>query len=110
MSLGYAEDSKILTVEAYGGCKEVHVWRALSKVLSVMIKMLAEFPGLPCQAKFCCPLHKTKGMPIRTTDVSTVFLSRSEVLSKKCRTKRAPRAVYVLPYFRRVVSTARRGV
>ena len=110
MSLGYAEDSKILTVEAYGGCKEFHVWRALSKVLSVMIKMLAEFPGLPCQATFCCPLHKTKGMPIRTTDVSTVFLSRSEVLSKKCRTKRAPRAVYVLPYFRRVVSTARRGV
>lgn len=74
LSLGYSEDSNILKVEVYGGCKEVHAWRALSKVLSVMIKMLAEFPGLPCQATFCCPLHKTKGMPIRTIDVSARFL------------------------------------
>eukprot|EP00752_Nemacystus_decipiens_P014355 g12771.t2 len=68
MSLGYSEDSNTLTVEVFGGCREVHAWRALSKVLSVMIKMLEKFPGLPCQATFCCPLHKTKSMPIRTTD------------------------------------------
>ncbi|CAN0591112.1 unnamed protein product, partial [Ectocarpus sp. 12 AP-2014] len=30
--------------------------------------MLSEFPGLPCELMFFCPQHKTKGMPIRTTD------------------------------------------
>ena len=74
VSMGYSEKTKTLTVEVYGGCRRVHAWAALSKVLSVMIKMLSEFPGLPCQATFYCPLHKTKGMPITTTDVSARFL------------------------------------
>ena len=69
LSLEYSENNNILSVEVYGGRKEVHVWGALSKVLSVMIKMLAEFPGLPCEPTFFCPLHKNRGMPIRTTNV-----------------------------------------
>ncbi|CAN0420532.1 unnamed protein product [Ectocarpus sp. 8 AP-2014] len=58
----------MLKVEVLGGGDEVHAWAALSKVLSVMIKMLSGFPGLPCEPIFFCPQHKTKGMPIRTTD------------------------------------------
>lgn len=69
----YSEESKILVVEAYGGCKEVYVWAALSKVLSVVVKMLSEFPGLPCQPLFFCPRHKAKRMPISMTDVSPRF-------------------------------------
>lgn len=72
LSLEYCEKKKILTVEVDGGCIEVHAWAALSKVLSVTIKMLSEFPGLPCQPTFFCPLHKTKGMAIKT-DVSARF-------------------------------------
>eukprot|EP00752_Nemacystus_decipiens_P008486 g7583.t1 len=64
LSLGYSEENNTLTVKAYGGCTKVHVWGALSKVLSVLIKMLAEFPGLPCEPTFFCPLHNDKGMPI----------------------------------------------
>ncbi|CAM9762657.1 unnamed protein product [Ectocarpus fasciculatus] len=70
LSLQYSEKDKILTVEVFGADGEVHAWAALSKVLSVMIKMLsAEFRGLPCEPIFFCPQHETKGMPIRTTDV-----------------------------------------
>ncbi|CAM9497291.1 unnamed protein product [Ectocarpus sp. 4 AP-2014] len=68
LSLGYSEHDNMLKVEVLGGDEEVHAWAALSKVLSVMIKMLSEFPGLPCEVMFSCPRHKTKGMPIRTTD------------------------------------------
>ncbi|CAM9711168.1 unnamed protein product, partial [Sphacelaria rigidula] len=57
LSLEYSEEEKVLTVEVYGGCEEVHAWAALSKVLSVTIKMLSEFPGLPCEMMFFCPLH-----------------------------------------------------
>lgn len=73
LSLEYSEKNKILAVEVFGGCKEVHAWGALSKVLSVTIKMLSEFPGLPCKTTFYCPLLKTKGMAIKTTDVSPWF-------------------------------------
>ncbi|CAM9312171.1 unnamed protein product [Ectocarpus fasciculatus] len=70
LSLQYSEKDKILRVEVFGADGEVHAWAALSKVLSVMIKMLsAEFRGLPCEPIFFCPQHETKGMPIRTTDV-----------------------------------------
>ncbi|CAM9558113.1 unnamed protein product, partial [Hapterophycus canaliculatus] len=68
LSLQYSEKSNRLTVEVYGGCEEVHPWRVLSKVLSVTMKMLAAFPGLPCEPTFFCPVHKDKGMRIRTTD------------------------------------------
>ncbi|CAN0131334.1 unnamed protein product [Pylaiella littoralis] len=68
LSLEYSEKNNILTVKVYGGYMEVHAWGALSKVLSVTIKMLAEFPGLPCESTLFCPLHKDMGMPIRTTD------------------------------------------
>ncbi|CAM9355194.1 unnamed protein product [Pylaiella littoralis] len=68
LSLEYSEKNNTLTVKVYGGCMEVHAWGALSKVLSVTIKMLAEFPGLPCESTLFCPLHKDMGMPIRTTD------------------------------------------
>ncbi|CAM9136686.1 unnamed protein product, partial [Ectocarpus sp. 4 AP-2014] len=68
LSLDYSEHDNMLKVEVLGGSEEVHAWAALSKVLSVMIKMLSEFPGLPCEVMFSCPQHKTKGMPIRTTD------------------------------------------
>ncbi|CAM9463443.1 unnamed protein product [Ectocarpus sp. 12 AP-2014] len=71
LSLEYSEEDMILALNVFGGCGEVHAWAALSKVLSVMIKMLSEFPGLPCEVMFFCPQHKTKGMPIRTTDVSS---------------------------------------
>ncbi|CAM9963869.1 unnamed protein product [Ectocarpus sp. 12 AP-2014] len=67
LSLDYSEHDNMLKVEVLGGGDEVHAWAALSKVLSVMIKMLSEFPGLPCEPIFFCPQHKTKGMPIRTT-------------------------------------------
>ncbi|CAB1118451.1 unnamed protein product [Ectocarpus sp. CCAP 1310/34] len=40
---------KILATEVFGGCEEVHPWAALSKFLSVTIKMLSEFPGLQCE-------------------------------------------------------------
>ncbi|CAB1102707.1 unnamed protein product [Ectocarpus sp. CCAP 1310/34] len=70
LSLEYSEERKILTVEVSGGRTEVFAWAALSKVLSVTIKMLSEFPGLPCGTTFFCPLHKTKRMKIRTKDVS----------------------------------------
>lgn len=73
LSLDYSDTNNILTVEVYGGSQEVHAWAALSKVLSAMIKMLAEFPGLPCEPIFYCPLHKDRGMPIRTTNVSPRF-------------------------------------
>eukprot|EP00903_Cladosiphon_okamuranus_P006504 g6358.t1 len=66
LSLEYSEQSNTLTVKVYGGHGEVYVWGALSKVLSVLIKMLAEFPGLPCEPIFFCPLHEKKGMWIRT--------------------------------------------
>ena len=69
LSLEYSEKNNILTVEVYGGCEEVHAWVTLSKVLSVTIKMLAEFPGLPCEPTFFCPLDEDKGMPIRMTNV-----------------------------------------
>ncbi|CAM9610550.1 unnamed protein product [Ectocarpus sp. 6 AP-2014] len=68
LSLEYSEARKILTVEVSGGHTEVFAWAALSKVLSVTIKMLSEFPGLPCGTTFFCPLHKTNGMKIRTKD------------------------------------------
>ncbi|CAM9712032.1 unnamed protein product, partial [Ectocarpus sp. 8 AP-2014] len=68
LSLDYSEHDHMLKVEVLGGGDEVHAWAALSKVLSVMIKMLSEFPGLPCEPLFFCPQHKAKGMPIRTTD------------------------------------------
>eukprot|EP00903_Cladosiphon_okamuranus_P009177 g8765.t1 len=68
LTLEYSERNNILTVEVYGGCTEVYAWAALSSVLSVAIKMLAEFPGLPCKLTFLCPRHKDKGMPIRTTN------------------------------------------
>ncbi len=70
LSLEYSEKNNILTVKVYGGCKEVYVWAALSNVLSVLIKMLAEFPGLPCEPRFFCPLHKDTDMAIRTKNVS----------------------------------------
>ncbi|CAM9300401.1 unnamed protein product [Ectocarpus sp. 12 AP-2014] len=68
LSLEYSEERKILTVEVSGGRTEVFPWAALSKVLSVTIKMLSEFPGLPCGTTFFCPLHKTNRMKIRTRD------------------------------------------
>ncbi|CAN0424446.1 unnamed protein product, partial [Ectocarpus fasciculatus] len=68
LSLDFSEHDNMLTVEVLGGGEEVHAWAALSKVLSVMIKMLSEFPGLPCEAIFFCPQHKTKGMPIKKTN------------------------------------------
>ncbi|CAB1118449.1 unnamed protein product [Ectocarpus sp. CCAP 1310/34] len=34
------DGDKILALEVFGGCEEVHAWAALSKVLSVVIKML----------------------------------------------------------------------
>ncbi|CAM9667225.1 unnamed protein product [Ectocarpus sp. 8 AP-2014] len=68
LSLEYSEEDKILALEVFGGCEEVHAWAALSNVLSVVIKMLSEFPGLPCEPIFFCPQHKTKGMPVRTTE------------------------------------------
>ncbi|CAN0040813.1 unnamed protein product [Ectocarpus sp. 13 AM-2016] len=68
LSLEYSETDKILTTEVFGRCAEVHAWAALSKVLSVTIKMLSEFPGLPCRTTFFCPRHKRKGMKMRTTD------------------------------------------
>ncbi|CAM9196540.1 unnamed protein product, partial [Sphacelaria rigidula] len=66
LSLEYSEEQKILTVEVYGNCKEVHAWATLSKVLSVTIKMLSEFPGLPCNPAFLCPRHEKEEnwMPI----------------------------------------------
>ncbi|CAM9937961.1 unnamed protein product, partial [Ectocarpus fasciculatus] len=67
LSIEYSEEGNILTLEVFGGSAEVHAWAALSTVLSVTIKMLSEFPGLPCELMFFCPQHKTKGMPIRTT-------------------------------------------
>lgn len=72
LSLEYSENNNTLTVEGYGGREEVHAWSALSKVLSVTMKMLAEFPGLPCNPLFFCPRHEDKGMPI-TTDVRDRF-------------------------------------
>ncbi|CAN0447528.1 unnamed protein product, partial [Ectocarpus fasciculatus] len=68
LSLQYSEKRKILTVEVSGGRTEVFAWAALSNVLSVTIKMLSEFPGLPCRTAFFCPLHKTNRMKIRTAD------------------------------------------
>ncbi|CAN0226439.1 unnamed protein product, partial [Ectocarpus fasciculatus] len=68
LSLEYSEEDNVLTLEVFGGCEEVHAWAALSNVLSVMIKMLSEFPGLPCELLFFCPQHRAKGMPIRTKD------------------------------------------
>eukprot|EP00752_Nemacystus_decipiens_P011696 g10379.t2 len=68
LTLEYSEKNKTLTVEVFGGCTEVHAWAALSKVLSVTIKMLADFPGLPCKSKFLCPIHKDKGIRINMTD------------------------------------------
>ncbi|CAN0271655.1 unnamed protein product [Ectocarpus sp. 12 AP-2014] len=68
LSLEYSETREILAVEVFGGCTEVFAWAALSKVLSVTIKMLSEFPGLPCRTTFFCPLHKTNRMKIRTKD------------------------------------------
>ncbi|CAN0319580.1 unnamed protein product, partial [Ectocarpus fasciculatus] len=55
LSLQYSEKRKILTVEVSGGRTEVFAWAALSNVLSVTIKMLSEFPGLPCRTTFFCP-------------------------------------------------------
>ncbi|CAM9521530.1 unnamed protein product [Ectocarpus sp. 12 AP-2014] len=68
LSLDYSQHDNMLKVEVLGGRNEVHAWAALSKVLSVIIKMLSEFPGLPCEPLFFCPQHKTKGMPIKKTD------------------------------------------
>ncbi|CAN0187030.1 unnamed protein product, partial [Ectocarpus fasciculatus] len=68
LSVDFSEHDNMLTVEVLGGGEEVHAWAALSKVLSVMIKMLSEFPGLPCEPIFFCPQHKTKGMPIKKTN------------------------------------------
>lgn len=70
LSLEYSESENALAVEVFGRSKEVHAWGALSKVLSVAIKMLSEFRGLLCEATFFCPLHKNEGMPIKMTDVS----------------------------------------
>eukprot|EP00752_Nemacystus_decipiens_P014806 g13180.t1 len=68
LSLDYDENKKALAVEVSGRCEEVHAWRTLSKVLSVTIKMLSEFPGLQCEATFFCPRHENEGMAITTTD------------------------------------------
>ncbi|CBJ48810.1 LRR-GTPase of the ROCO family, putative pseudogene [Ectocarpus siliculosus] len=62
LTLEHSEDDKTLKVEVNGRCDEVHAWATLAKVLSVTIKMLSEFPGLPCQLEFICPRHEDKGM------------------------------------------------
>ncbi|CAM9992582.1 unnamed protein product [Scytosiphon promiscuus] len=64
LTLEYSEEEKTLEVEVNGRCGEVHAWATLSKVLSVTMKMLSEFPGLPCQPEFFCPRHESKGMRI----------------------------------------------
>ncbi|CAM9927172.1 unnamed protein product [Laminaria digitata] len=70
LSLEYSEEKKILRVEVYGGCKKVDAWAALSKVLSVTIRMRSEYPGLPWTPRFFCPRHENEGkyMSIRETD------------------------------------------
>eukprot|EP00752_Nemacystus_decipiens_P016125 g14419.t2 len=68
LTLDYSEREKTLTVEVSGRCGEVDAWAALSKVLSLAIKMLWEFPGLPCEVTFFCPKHKEEGMMVKTTE------------------------------------------
>ncbi|CAB1102577.1 unnamed protein product [Ectocarpus sp. CCAP 1310/34] len=64
LTLEYSEEDKTLKVQVNGRCSEVHAWATLSKVLSVTIKMLSEFPGLPCQLEFLCPRHEDKSMRV----------------------------------------------
>lgn len=73
LTLEYSEEDKILNVQVNGRHSEVHAWATLSKVLSVTIKMLSEFPGLPCQLEFLCPRHEKKGMRVSKANVSAPF-------------------------------------
>lgn len=82
LTLEYSEEDKILKVQVNGRRNEVHAWATLSKVLSVTIKMLSEFPGLPCQPEFLCPRHEKKGMrpisPCHTDLIRSMFLCTPE--------------------------------
>lgn len=60
LTLDYSDKNNMLTVEVYGGCTEVHPWVALSKVLSVAIKMLAEFPGFHASRSFSAHFTRTR--------------------------------------------------
>lgn len=74
LTLEYSEEDKTLKVQVNGRCNEVHAWATLSRVLSVTIKMLSEFPGLPCQLEFLCPRHEDKSMRVLKADkVSSPF-------------------------------------
>lgn len=72
--LEYTDHNNTLTIEVYGNCAQACTWATLSKVLSLMIKMLSEFPGLPCEPMFYCPQHMDKGMRICQADVSCLWL------------------------------------
>lgn len=74
LGLEYTGHTNTLTIEVYGRCGEVGAWATLSTVLSLMIKMLSEFPGLPCEPTFYCPQHTDKGMLIHRADVCCSWL------------------------------------
>lgn len=60
--LEYSEDDDTLvgklSVEVFGDAATAWPWLAMSGCLSVLSKMLSEFPGLEVEAKLGCPYHK----------------------------------------------------
>ncbi|CAM9529127.1 unnamed protein product [Ectocarpus sp. 6 AP-2014] len=59
--LEYAEDDDTLvgtfSVDAFGDSRTAGPWLALSGCLSVLSKMLSEFPGMDVEATLECPYH-----------------------------------------------------
>lgn len=53
----YSEGQKELTMEAYGDETSVAPWAVLSYAMSVMLRMTAQFPGLPYEGALRCPEH-----------------------------------------------------
>lgn len=79
--LRYSDENKLLEIVVHGGREKVDAWATLSKVLSVLIKMLSEYGGLPCEPQLFCPLHEEKSMPI-TRNVSAWSIQKSQRLKQ----------------------------